>query len=210
MSQRSIRSVLTVFAVAIVSTVSAFAQSSVVHLAMASPASITWEAAQAVGSGKGKLFVVTLDEPDRRQSCHIKSFTVEKLICSRAMGGLRVYLPEQIAAMSDSPAGFLLVVEAGGAVCATALLTICPDAMYGDQPFGVIENTVVTEAMRGRGLGRILLEAIEQLAIAHRCTKLMLLSGATREAAHAFFRRNGFASDAKRAFVKYRRQFTGQ
>jgi len=134
MSQRSIRSVLTVFAVAIVSTVSAFAQSSVVHLAMASPASITWEAAQAVGSGKGKLFVVTLDEPDRRQSCHIKSFTVEKLICSRAMGSLRVYLPEQIAALilpGDQKLQFRMFLALNGglgaAIWATVVLVAaCP------------------------------------------------------------------------------------
>src|SRR5687768_16070190 len=35
-----------------------------------------------------------------------------------------------------------------GAVCATALLTICPDAMYRTQPFGVVENLVVTQDLR--------------------------------------------------------------
>jgi N-acetylglutamate synthase-like GNAT family acetyltransferase len=76
------------------------------------------------------------------------------------------------------------------------------------QPFGVIENVVVTEAMRGHGLGRLLLEYMEQLAIAHDCTKLMLLSSTLRDATHAFFRRNGFSGDSKLAFVKYRRQLT--
>ena len=116
-------------------------------------------------------------------------------------------LPEQIATLSDSPASFLLVAEADGAVCATALLTICPDAMYRAQPFGVFENVIVTQAMRGRGFGRLLLVHVEQLARDHHCTKLMLLSSTTREAAHLFFRRCGFTSDTKHAFVKYRRQF---
>jgi len=48
---------------------------------------------------------------------------------------------------------------------------------------------------------------VEQLAHKHDCTKLMLLSSAAREAAHAFFCRCGCASDTKHAFVKYRRQF---
>ena len=116
-------------------------------------------------------------------------------------------LPEQIATLSDSPASFLLVAEADGAVCATALLTICPDAMYRAQPFGVVENVIVTQAMRGRGFGRLLLVHVEQLARDHHCTKLMLLSSTTREAAHLFFRRCGFTSETKHAFVKYRRQF---
>lgn len=80
--------------------------------------------------------------------------------------------------------------------------------MYRSQPFGVVENVVVTQAMRGRGIGRLLLSRVEQLAVANDCTKLMLLSSTSREAAHSFFRRCGFAGDTKHAFVKYRRQFT--
>jgi len=117
-------------------------------------------------------------------------------------------LPEQVGTLSSSAGSFLLVAEAGGAVCATALLTICPDAMYRTQPFGVVENVMVTQAMRGRGIGRQLLAHVEQLATGHDCTKLMLLSSTAREPAHAFFRCCGFTSDTKHAFVKYRRQFS--
>ena len=116
-------------------------------------------------------------------------------------------LPEQVAALHDSPAGFLLVAEGDGVVCATALLTICPDVMYQAQPFGVVENVVVTQAMRGRCLGRLLLERVEHLARTCDCTKLMLLSSTAREEAHAFFRHCGFVSETKQAFVKYRSQF---
>ncbi len=116
-------------------------------------------------------------------------------------------LPGQITAMAASPHSLLLVAEVDGVVCATALLTICPDAMYGTQPFGVIENIVVTPQMRGWGLGRFLLSHVERLAVSHHCTKLMLLSSHTRHEAHAFFQRCGFHSDTKHAFVKYRREF---
>lgn len=117
-------------------------------------------------------------------------------------------LPEQVGAIAVSPASFLLVVEAGGSVCATALLILCPDVMYRAQPFGVVENVVVAHTMRGRGIGRLLMEHVERLARDHDCTKLMLLSGATRHEAHDFFRRCGFSGDTKRAFVKYRRHFS--
>jgi len=116
-------------------------------------------------------------------------------------------LPEQITAMAASPHSLLLVADVESVVCATALLTICPDAMYGTQPFGVLENVVVTPPMRGWGLGRLLLGQVERLAADHHCTKLMLLSSQTRHEAHAFFKRCGFSSDAKHAFVKYRRDF---
>ena len=118
--------------------------------------------------------------------------------------------PEQVATISALPTSYLLVAELEGAVCATVLLTICPDLMYGTQPFGLLENVVVAEAMRGRGLGRLLLARAEELLVAHDGTKLMLLSSVAREAAHGFFRRCGFASDRKLAFVKYRRQFAAE
>jgi N-acetylglutamate synthase-like GNAT family acetyltransferase len=119
-------------------------------------------------------------------------------------------LPEQLAELAESPTGFLIVVETGRSVCAAALLTICPDAMYGTQPFGVIENVIVAQSMRGLGFGRLLLAHVERLAVEQHCTKLMLLSSASREAAHAFFRQCGFTGDTKRAFVKYRSRFAAQ
>lgn len=112
-----------------------------------------------------------------------------------------------IAALAESPTSFLLVAEIDGTVYATALLTLCPDAMYGTQPFGVIENIIVTHTMRGHGLGRSLMSHMEQIAAKLHCSKLMLLSSQARHKAHAFFEWCGFSSEAKHAFVKYRRQF---
>lgn len=116
-------------------------------------------------------------------------------------------LPEHVAALAAKPASYLLVAEAEGTVCATVLLSICADAMYGLQPFGVVENVVVTRRLRGRGLGRRLLARVEQLAVENGCTKLMLLSGRHRDDAHIFFRNCGFSGETKHAFVKYRSQF---
>lgn len=115
--------------------------------------------------------------------------------------------PDQIEALSRSSTSFLLVAESGG-VLATALLTLCPDAMYRRQPFGVVENVVVSRQSRGQGIGRDLFAHVEHLAFTHECTKLMLLSSAARPEAHAFFRSCGFTSDAKLGFVKYRRNFS--
>ncbi|RYD27898.1 MAG: GNAT family N-acetyltransferase [Verrucomicrobiaceae bacterium] len=117
-------------------------------------------------------------------------------------------LPAHLQSLSGSPHAFLLVAEAGGNVCGTILLNICQDVMYGTQPFGVVENIVVTEKLRGQGIGRLLLEEIEHLASAHDCSKLLLSSNATRSSAHAFFRHCRFSSDRKLAFVKYRSHFS--
>ena len=68
-------------------------------LAIPISTSNSWQVAQSVGSSKGKLFVVTLDQPQRLQTCHIRSFTLDKLVCSRAIGGPRTYLEQQVLAL---------------------------------------------------------------------------------------------------------------
>lgn len=133
--------------------------------------------------------------------------TIEGLYRELVSDPLIRVLPEQIATLSRSSTSFLLIAESEGVPCGTALLTVCPDVMYRNQPFGVLENVIVAQASRGKGIGRLLLTYVEHLALAHHCSKLMLLSSSTREEAHSFFRSCGFSGETKHAFVKYRRQF---
>lgn len=117
--------------------------------------------------------------------------------------------PERILAVSGDPNTALFVCELSGEVQATALVSLCADVMFGSQPFAVIENVVVNEAVRGKGLGEALLRHIEAFCLAMDCSKIMLLSSIQREQAHRLFERAGFAGSSKRGFVKYRRQFQG-
>ena len=109
----------------------------------------------------------------------------------------------RITELEHHPTNHLLVLEVAGDVRGTALLTICLDVMYGFRPYGVIENIVVDVSMRKTGGGRELMRAVEQLARAEGCTKLMLLSSAARVDAHRFFSRLGFDGERKRGFVRY-------
>ena len=115
--------------------------------------------------------------------------------------------PERLEALAADPHTYLLVCEVDGMVCGTVLLTLCLDAMYGHQPYGVLENVVVAEAQRGQGIGEQLMAHVEALCCQHDCSKMMLLSTASRTQAHRFFERQGFSAANKRGFVKYRRQF---
>jgi hypothetical protein len=99
MQLRTIRHIFTLFALALVCATVSRAQSPTSTGALLVPPYNTWQVAQQVGSSKGKLFVVTLDQPNRRQTCRIQSFTRDKLVCSRALGGPRTYLPQQVVAL---------------------------------------------------------------------------------------------------------------
>jgi N-acetylglutamate synthase-like GNAT family acetyltransferase len=111
--------------------------------------------------------------------------------------------PAHLTALETDRFSQIWVVELDGSVCGSAFLTVCRDAMYGDQPFGTIENVVVAASARGRGAGRALMGEIERAARDARCTKLMLLSSSARREAHAFFIRLGYDGERKRGFVKY-------
>jgi N-acetylglutamate synthase-like GNAT family acetyltransferase len=111
--------------------------------------------------------------------------------------------PDRIAALESDPANHLLVAEVDSRVSGSAFLTICLDPMYGFQPYGVVENVIVSPAARGCGVGAALMSEIERTARDARCTKLMLLSSISRAEAHQFFSRVGFDGERKRGFVKY-------
>lgn len=58
-----------------------------------------WQVAHQVGSSEGMLFLVTQDQPHHKKTCRIKSFTKDKIVCSRAFGATRTYAPQQVLAL---------------------------------------------------------------------------------------------------------------
>jgi len=142
-----------------------------------------------------------------RRATEADAPAIEALYRELVSDGHIQVLPSHVAALAESNTTFLLVAKIDDAVYGTALFTLCPDVMYGTQPFGVIENVVVAPAKRGRGVGRSLLQQIEQIAAHHECTKLMLHTHRTRRDSHVFFTRCGFSGETKRAFVRNSRQF---
>ncbi|MFC3982758.1 MULTISPECIES: GNAT family N-acetyltransferase [Streptosporangium] len=101
----------------------------------------------------------------------------------------------------DSPGLHLFVLEAEGAVVATAYLNVIPNLTRSASPYAVIENVVVEESLRGTGLGKQVMAGTLRAAWDAGCYKVMLLTGSSRPATHAFYRACGFSSDAKTAYL---------
>ena len=141
-----------------------------------------------------------------RQAAPTDAPQIEVLYRQLVPGSPISVLPARLAQLQASEEAHLAVAERGGVLFGTAFLSLCPDPMYGTQPFGVIENVVVLAAARGNGVGLALLQYLERLAHKADCSKLMLSSTSSRTEAHAFFQRAGFAP-GKVGFVKYRRAF---
>ena len=105
------------------------------------------------------------------------------------------------AQILGSPGLHLFVLEADGVVVATTYLNVIPNLTRSASPYAVIENVVVEEAARGRGLGKQIMAATLQAAWDAGCYKAMLQTGSRRPATHAFYQACGFSPDAKTAYL---------
>ena len=96
----------------------------------------------------------------------------------------------------------LLVAEDGGLLLGSCYLNVIPNITRGGRPYAVIENVVTDSAHRNRGIGKSLLDHAVKLAWAQNCYKVMLMSGRTEIAVHAFYKKCGFNADEKQAYIQ--------
>ncbi len=123
-----------------------------------------------------------------------------KILCPDAL--VKV-IPERIIEIKSDPNQYLFVYEENGTVLGTVMLVICLSAMFGSQPFALIDHFVVDEIYRRRGIGSQLMEYVIQVCRQKKCTRVMLLSGGDRKEAHTFYESKGFNGSAKKGYIKY-------
>jgi N-acetylglutamate synthase-like GNAT family acetyltransferase len=116
-------------------------------------------------------------------------------------------LPERIEAVANSNNTHLLVCDDSGEIIATALVCLCQDVMFDNQPFALVENLVVSADYKRKGIGKCMMNYIEALCLEQDCSKIMLQTSSENRDARDFYTAIGYDPDAKIGFVKYRRYF---
>gem|GEM_PF-136089 len=102
-----------------------------------------------------------------------------------------------------TPGMTILLLELAGEPVATTYLNVVPNLTRGGAPYAVIENVVVAEQHRGRGLGKAIMAATLSAAWQAGCYKAMLMTGSRRESTHAFYRSCGLTADEKTGYVAH-------
>ena len=126
-----------------------------------------------------------------------QSYTPEPTV--RQAGEPHLAALRQIA---TDPGVRLFVVEDGGWIVGTLTLYVLPNLSHGGRPFALVENVVVDAAVRGSGVGRLLMGHAVTTARAAGRYKVSLTSNVKRVEAHAFYEAIGF-TNSHRGFTLY-------
>jgi GNAT superfamily N-acetyltransferase len=105
---------------------------------------------------------------------------------------------QRLPAMAEI-GGRALVAVVGGRVVGLATMQ---QTRYLHRPNDArLSSLVVSSDVRGEGIGRRLVEAVERRGAEAGCARLELTSGSTRAGAHAFYEHLGYETQSRR-FVK--------
>ena len=96
----------------------------------------------------------------------------------------------------------LLGAKKDGNLVGSLVGIVCHDLFGKCIPFMVVENVIVSRALRHQGIGRMLMLEIEKVAQARGCRYIMLVSSITREHAPAFYLSLGYESAPYRGYKK--------
>ena len=119
-------------------------------------------------------------------------------------------VPEDYAQLRDTwaqilrdPNHHLIVKEVNGQIVSSCVCVIIPNLTRNVRPYAFIENVVTDSAYRGKGYATECLNHARQIAKAHNCYKIMLLTGSKSESTLSFYRRAGYNSTDKTAFIQW-------
>lgn len=119
-------------------------------------------------------------------------------------------IPEKTAGLSElwekilaDPNHRIIVAEEGGKIVSSCVCVIIPNLTHEQRPYAFVENVVTDKDYRKRGLATACLNYAKKIAEGENCYKLMLLTGSKEESTLNFYRRAGYNSNDKTAFIQW-------
>ncbi|MCM1335261.1 MAG: GNAT family N-acetyltransferase [Bacteroides sp.] len=97
----------------------------------------------------------------------------------------------------------IIVAEEDGAIVSSCVCVIVPNLTHGLRPYALIENVVTDTRYRKRGLATACLDRAKEFAQKANCYKLMLLTGSKEKSTLNFYRKAGYNSEDKTAFIQW-------
>ena len=97
----------------------------------------------------------------------------------------------------------IIVAETEGKIISSCVCVIIPNLTRNLRPYAFVENVVTHADYRGKGIATACLNYARDIAKSENCYKLMLLTGSKNENTLNFYRRAGYNSEDKTAFIQW-------
>ena len=97
----------------------------------------------------------------------------------------------------------IIVYEQDGRIVSSCVCVIIPNLTRGVRPYAFIENVVTHSDYRGGGFATACLNYARQIAVENGCYKMMLLTGSKKEETLNFYKKAGYNSEDKTAFIQW-------
>lgn len=97
----------------------------------------------------------------------------------------------------------IIVCEEDGKIVSSVVCVIITNLTHNQRPYAFIENVITDENYRGKGLATKCLNYAKEIAQKENCYKMMLLTGSKRESTLNFYRKAGYNSEDKTAFIQW-------
>lgn len=97
----------------------------------------------------------------------------------------------------------IIIAEEDQKIVSSCVCVIIPNLTHSQQPYAVIENVITDEKYRNKGLATACLDFAKDIALREHCYKIMLLTGSKEESTLNFYRRAGYNSSDKTAFIQW-------
>lgn len=97
----------------------------------------------------------------------------------------------------------IIAAEENGKIVSSCVCVIIPNLTHSQQPYALIENVITDEKYRKKGLATACLDYAKEIALRENCYKIMLLTGSKEESTLNFYRKAGYNSIDKTAFIMW-------
>lgn len=134
--------------------------------------------------------MITIDKMNQSDLIQIQSLYRELIAQGVSMDTLETHFQR----IENDKRYYCVVVRDESKIVGTCRGILC---IALDTPFLVVENVVVDEKSRGKGIGRLMFDELDRFATEHECGYAILASSGFRKGAHRFYESMGYTDDVK-------------
>lgn len=97
----------------------------------------------------------------------------------------------------------LIVKTVENKIVSSCVCVVIPNLTRNVRPYAFVENVVTHGDYRGRGYATECLNYAKEIAVKQNCYKMMLLTGSKEQKTLEFYRKAGYNSEDKTAFIQW-------